>query len=333
MHLLKRQLLRFCFAALVLGILAASLDIRTFSGRLARIQPAVLGQSLALVTLAVVVAAAKFKLVMPGLGFWPVFRTTALMQFYNLIIPGQVGGEVMRAVTLSETRQHAPAVAAATVFDRITGLIALLLLLLGALTLGPDRFGRPLTFAVVILALATLVATVALFKIDEKWLHIRVFGFGLPPWLLEFVERCARSLKIFMRHPGIVMASITLGLIHHLSVVGGFLVLGFGLGINLPVATWIVVMGLSSIVMLLPISIAGVGTRDLSFVALLGLAGVRPVSALALSFAVLGVQVLSGALSALLLFTPGLRARLPVDTQRPGAVVPGKPPLYDPSAL
>ena len=64
------------------------------------------------------------------------------------------------------------------------------------------------------------------------------------------------------------------------------------MGIQLTIAAWAVVVGLVSVVLLLPVTIAGVGLRDSSLVGLIALLGQSQSAALAMSLVLLILNLL-----------------------------------------
>jgi uncharacterized membrane protein YbhN (UPF0104 family) len=73
------------------------------------------------------------------------------------------------------------------------------------------------------------------------------------------------------------------------------LILAKAIGINISYYDWCWVFGVISIVVLLPVTIGGVGLREGGFVLLLGYFGVQNDKALALSLSIFGLQI-TGAL-------------------------------------
>ena len=71
-----------------------------------------------------------------------------------------------------------------------------------------------------------------------------------------------------------------------------FVVLGAALGLHLSLAAWAVVVGLISLALLLPVTVAGIGVRDAGLVALLAALGQDAKAALALSFMLLALTLI-----------------------------------------
>jgi uncharacterized membrane protein YbhN (UPF0104 family) len=83
-------------------------------------------------------------------------------------------------------------------------------------------------------------------------------------------------------------------MIAHVFFFGQLFVLALGFGVELPIVYLSLCAALSSLVALLPISIGGLGTREATFIALLGKISVSAESAVLISFSdgvVLGLSL------------------------------------------
>ena len=80
------------------------------------------------------------------------------------------------------------------------------------------------------------------------------------------------------------MFIILFTLLFYLISVGSRLFLGLSIGINLPPIQLGGIILLVNFLILVPITISGIGVRETGYVMLLGLAGIKPEQALLLSF-------------------------------------------------
>lgn len=248
------------------------------------IDPRVLGGAIALYLLAHTVNAAKLQLFLPGLSLWQAWRFTMIGVFYGTVLPGQLAGDAVKAVRLARAQgsgDEAAAVAAVAV-DKVVGLFALFVVVALAIALDAPAFGASAKIGV---ALATAGAVAALALI--------VF-LPVPAWLGRFGTSITAWRAASMR-PSTLSLSLVLGLLFQGLCVGICMLLGGDLGLDLSVAAWTVVMGFSSIVLLAPISIAGIGVRDASLIGAIGMFGGSEVGAFALSLVLLAVNLAGAA--------------------------------------
>ena len=90
----------------------------------------------------------QILLASPGahLSYWQLLRLNFLGIFYNLILPGQVGGEVVKGITLSNMGVTKAASAVSIMADRVTGLLAIFILGIAGLALAPSGALKPASY-------------------------------------------------------------------------------------------------------------------------------------------------------------------------------------------
>src|SRR4051812_47649300 len=118
--------------------------------------------------LGVVAAGVKWRLLLPHQSLGSLIKATLIGQFYAVLLPGQIASEAMKAYRLGQGRRDAEQVAASVIVDKITGLLALMLL--GFLGL---YVARPSIPGLIIDSLFTLflVGVVTLFALRWNAFH------------------------------------------------------------------------------------------------------------------------------------------------------------------
>jgi len=244
----------------------------------------------------------KWQVLLTGPGIRPKYsellRLNLIGMFYNLVLPGQVGGEVVKGFKLTQLGTDGKRAAISVIADRVTGLLALLGLGILGIFLSPSVGGRAdllpwLVALAVLLGLVTvmLITGAGLNTIRDRLPAGRLMAkLKLETWHLEIGDESWPTL----------LTSMVLAVIFQLGIVlANYL---FCLALNIPInylqLLW-VVAGVS-ILQSLPISIAGVGVREGAFVYLLGLLGVAEPAALALSLLVFATQILFALVGGLL---------------------------------
>lgn len=133
MRKLAASLLKACVAIAILVWLARSgkLDLARMAGAMAHWP--LLAVIVAVIYLQIVITAWRWELLLRAQGFMIGFglavRLNLIASLFNMVIPGSVGGDVMKAyyVTRDATGRKAEAVAT-ILLDRVVGLLGLLLL-------------------------------------------------------------------------------------------------------------------------------------------------------------------------------------------------------------
>jgi hypothetical protein len=106
------------------------------------------------------------------------------------------------------------------------------------------------------------------------------------------------------------LLSVAGGIAVQVAAVAGSQALGLAVGIDQPFSVWCAVIGLMSVIVLMPVTVAGIGLREASLVGLLDLVGVPHAQSLALGFGILAFQVMVALLGAVIDLTV-LRERRP----------------------
>lgn len=221
---------------------------------------------------------------------------TLVAQAYALLLPGQLAGEAVKAYRLGRSAGTGGSRAAsAVVFDKLTAIGGVLLLTLAGLALAPQSFGAAMAWGAA-LGLAGLGGVGALLAVERVGrvpaaLLARAGQGGPLAALGGAAARFLETWQSMARRPRTVALSLAWGVGAQLLSAVGTQMLGLGLGIDLPVAAWCVVIGGLSVVLLAPVTVGGLGLREASLVGLLGLLGVPAEPALALALAILAFQV------------------------------------------
>lgn len=224
--------------------------------------------------------------------FGTILRIFFVSTFVGTFLPASIGGDAVRAYGLSRHRVSAGDAVASVFLDRMLGVLSLLLMAVQALV-----FARALAADVgVLLALmvttgACVVTTVLVFSDRAEILAARVLE--ALPWqrARRLAEGVVGAMRRYSSYHGdlavVLVASIGVQI---LRVVQAYY-LGIALGIQQPLTVYFTFVPLILLVMLLPITVNGVGTSQAAFVWLFGRAGSTAAEAFALSvlFVALGI--------------------------------------------
>ncbi|WP_129674706.1 lysylphosphatidylglycerol synthase transmembrane domain-containing protein [Candidatus Chloroploca sp. Khr17] len=225
-----------------------------------------------------------------------LLATSFLGLFANNFLPTSVGGDAMRVVALGR-KSGSYAQASASVFmERLTGLLALSLIALGALLVGASALvaRQPVTEPTLItatagFALVALVATGGAFA--APWL-LRRFGHWLPVLVRQPLSTIAQALDEYRHSRGTLLAVLMISLLVHALWIGMHVIASRALGIEAAWLLYLLMVPLTDIIGMVPIFFNNVGARDLVFTLYLRQAGVPDATALALAFTVFSIRLL-----------------------------------------
>ncbi len=267
-----RLLVRLLVVGVLVGWLAFFADVEKLASTFARMPPSALAGAGLLAIGVVVIGGIRWRVLMGAFGPRdpPTIPTTVRLffvgLFYNTFVPGSVGGDVVRGVVTRHCFERRAASYVVVLLERLIGLSALGLVFLVGLAVGPDIVGLRARLPWLAVLLLVGIATLALALMTQR------------------LSRTIRALPELQRKRSLVWV-FGLSLLSHLSGITATWVLADGMGLSLPFGALLLVMPIAFTAAALPVNVLGIGAREVSLVALLGLLGVEAERALALSLA------------------------------------------------
>ena len=210
--------------------------------------------------------------------------------FFNQAMPSSVGGDVILGYYLKKQGITLGRATLGVLMDRLFGMAGLVLLVVASLPLLFGLISDPIARSgVLFIALGISLALLFIFftdKLPGNFSHLRVIrGFYS---LSQEGRHC-----ISKNYNGLIIMIMSI-LIHLISVIA-VMTMAIGLGINVEWGGILLMIPLTSLIMVVPISIAGWGVREGVMVVGFGYLGVAPEAALALSI-LYGLLILAVAL-------------------------------------
>jgi uncharacterized protein (TIRG00374 family) len=304
--------LKALVSALLVALLLWRVDVAEVGRVLAVASPGLMGLAGLLFFLMHVLNALKLRVLLPELRAGRLLAYTLVAQLYALVLPGQLAGEAVKAYRLSRDEGRGQGqgeigggrIVSAVAFDKVTGIVGLLLLTGGGLAMQSARFGDGLLVGVGLVLAGLVAATVLLAWAPARALLLALLGWRAGPkreaLLLGPLRRFLEAWRDQTRRPGRALLSVAVGIAVQVAAVTGSQILGLAVGIDQPFSVWSAVIGLMSVIVLMPVTVAGIGLREASLVGLLDLVGVPHAQSLALGFGILAFQVMVALLGAVI---------------------------------
>lgn len=247
--------------------------------------------------------------------FASVMRVFFISTFVGTFLPS-VGGDMVRAYGLARYNVDGAQAAASVLMDRVLGVASIMLAGVGGLALAGARFVDAAVVAT--LAAGLLVCAIAALVVftDRASAAIR----GITAWLpAARAQRLAGALLDATRryaHHRTDLANVLLGSlgVQLLRIVQAYC-LGRALGITAAPAVYFAFVPLILLIMLLPITVNGLGTSQVAFVWFFAQAGVAEAPAFALSILFVALGVI-GNLPGALLYAAGEHPAPPATAPR-----------------
>lgn len=223
--------------------------------------------------------------------FAAVLRTFFVSTFVGSFLPS-IGGDAYRAYSLSRHDVRLSESAASVLMDRVLGVLAIALVGAGAVVLSP-RAGVGSAIVIPLVCAAAGCAVVAAAVFSDRAASLAQTVAATLPW--RAAQRAGLALTSAMRrysnhHVELVRVLAASAGVQAIRVLQAYC-LGRALAIDVPLGTYFLLIPIVLLVMLLPITISGLGTSQAAFQYLFGQAGVLAPQAVALSilFVALGI--------------------------------------------
>lgn len=267
-----------------------------------------LALALLLFLVSLLIRAGRWAVLLRALGlavpFWRLVYLYFVGSFFNSFLPTGFGGDVVRALELTEDTPP-PAAVGTVVVDRMTGLLVLMAMGLAALPFSASYLAPWLVWLLVGVAgggllVGGLLLEGRLLRRMTAWLpeRLSLAGSGLIGRTYAAVTGCGWRA---------VGQALGISLVFNvINILINFLC-GRAVGIRLDLGYFMITAPLISITLMVPLSVGGVGVRDWTVVALFNPAGVDSNTAAAMSLSMYAVSAAAGLIGGVMYGIAALR--------------------------
>lgn len=280
---------KLALSAGLLWLVLAKVDIDSVIDILSKADPWLVALWYALVPLVILISAWRWHVLAPGLTFGMALKYTWIGVFFGHVLPGSIAGDVAKGVSLALKDSAArTGLAASIVAEKVIGLAALVLFFDVACAVVYLLYGdesaqiRHLAVLALVLSLVGMIGAVVatLFALRSDLFSARGRS-SLPGRIAEGVGTAA---QFYSNKPKLLGKAFLLSMaVHVVNILGtylSFLALKVEAGLLLAAVIYPVL----SVMLLIPISISGIGVRDATLAVLFTLFGLSAASGVALSW-------------------------------------------------
>jgi uncharacterized protein (TIRG00374 family) len=236
-----------------------------------------------------------------------VMRIFFVSSFVGNFLPS-VGGDVYRAYQLAQLEVRPAEAAASVLMDRALGVLSMVIVAAAALTFLRHVDLPGVLPSLLVVAAGCGVAAAAVFSERAAALVVKATSRIPSPRLNHIVRGLTDAVRRYAHHHGALASVLLLSVaVQALRILQAYC-LGLSLDIGEPLSTYVAFIPLITLVMQLPITIAGLGTTQYAFEKLFGFAGVAAPGAVALSILFLALGIV-GNLPGGVLYATGGRSR------------------------
>jgi glycosyltransferase 2 family protein len=251
--------------------------------------------SLVFMGMTILLGMIRWRMVMRAQGLNLSGRRTAeislVAHFFNSFLLGSTGGDLFKAYYAARETRHKKTEAVMTVLiDRLLGLFSMLLFACLMMVpnfnqlVGSRALGAPALSVILMLAACAVLVGVSFWGgVSRRWPEGREWLRRLPKG--DIAERALDATRGLGQLPGLFVRVVGISMVLNLFCVFQILALASGLGIELPMTVWLVIVPIIVCLSALPIAPSGLGVRENLYVMMLGATGahVEPKAALSLS--------------------------------------------------
>lgn len=240
----------------------------------------------------------KWQILVKTIDFYTLLRSNIIATYYAIFMPGQVATESLKIYRLNGVNDNNIAHLSSSVFvDKLIGLMSLMFV--GVLSIPFSAYFKELQtlmhafLAVFILVLivilnSTLPVKIFRFIFRQKFLQ----GFKFLKNFDSFLQNCHNSLEnIIHGNYLLILKSFFCGVLFQLLNILGNYVVAVGINLDISFIDLIWIVALMSVALVLPITFAGIGVRELGFAGIFKILGLPIESAIALALASYGIML------------------------------------------
>jgi uncharacterized membrane protein YbhN (UPF0104 family) len=182
---------------------------------------------------AIFINTVKWRLFLPGFPLGSLYKLNFIVQFFYLVLPGQLFGDAAKIYRLGLYRSNAEQVAASVIADKISGLGGLFLA--GLAGFAATRTRLPLSlFMAMALALFLLFVLTMSFRSGIPVRIISKLPFRKPVWPVQIFLRVGAAVSLYFQKPAVPAGSLFLGTVYQVLCAVVLYLVAQGVSVEIP---------------------------------------------------------------------------------------------------
>ncbi|MEK6791420.1 MAG: lysylphosphatidylglycerol synthase transmembrane domain-containing protein [Deltaproteobacteria bacterium] len=280
-------LLKVCVSGFILYVLFSKIDMALFWRTAISVKPYVIVLIALFFVCTQAVSTYRWSIVLKKdmeVKYFKLLSIYFIGMFFNNFLPTMVGGDLVKGYFLYRYSQRGDVSFASMFMDRYSGFTALMVLT--ALSLIPGYAlikGTPLPIFLALLIGAFVMASLVIWVGSlHTWVMallsmVRFFGIN------KKIDAFYNVLMSYKKHRGLLVKIFLCSLFVQSGVIIGYYLLGVQLGINISIGYYFLLIPLTTVISMLPLSLAGLGIREGAFIFLFPMVGATKEQAVTLS--------------------------------------------------
>jgi hypothetical protein len=289
------DLLKIAVSLVLIGVILRSVDVGKLWAVVRHANPWYLLVTVVVVMAGVVLRAYRWQILLHDQGVNASMRELTVLWFVSFLftnlLPTGIGGDAIKMYELSRSSERGAEAVSSVLVDRFMGLFSLQAIGLVALAFSWRIVpGKIVALTVVVFGVSLLAAWVVSYRPLWNWLAgwVPLFDRLLS---IKSVRSLVDSLQGYSRSA--LLRSFGIGVLFNVLLIGMNVLIGAALGIDVPLPFYMVFVPITSVVLILPISFAGLGVREGTYLLLFSQVGVSREVAISLSLLVYALGTVS----------------------------------------
>lgn len=278
-------------------------DITEIAEAAGRSDPYLLGLAFSLFFVGYFITAARWRLLLRTHGndapLSRLVKSFMVAIFFNNFLPSTIGGDVVRVYDTWKMGTSRSVAFSVIFVDRFLGSFALSLIALSAL-LAADVIAEriPYLYVWVTMGVVGLGALAYLIFGNPRRNPVRLDAGGdsIGSAPIRVVRKLLAAFGSYRGRRATLAGALALSLVLHLNVIVHYVIIAKAMGLAVPWEAMFFVIPVATFVMMLPVSVNGIGVRETVFALLLGFYGVSAAQSIAFAWIAYGFVLAQGLL-------------------------------------
>ncbi len=222
----------------------------------------------------------RWNLLLPEHSFIELLRLNLISQYYMFLLPSSITADVAKITQADSKNKGKSHIASGLLIDRIIGFMILVILIIySLLNINHYQLNIFLPFLLVIFICLFLGFILLYTSLSMKIIHlIEKLNFHKKFYVKQFlngIKVLLNGIQTYIKQPKLLLKLFVLAFFFQFFLACTYLISDFIFEFNLSVWNYIVVSGLTQIMTLMPLGIAGIGIKDLSFITIMFYFGIN----------------------------------------------------------
>jgi glycosyltransferase 2 family protein len=268
-----------------------SVGISSIFSILLRLNAAYLFYALLVMALCFLIQNLRWKVLLSGqkieMGFWHLMKLFMIGTFYGTVTPGKIGTFVRIKYVMQKTGKDTGECSVSMVLEKLLDFMVLSVLSIIGLLLLYSQISADLMSALLLSLVGfSVLLFLLLYEPTSRRIMRTLWRFAVPGSMKKGARKAFNSFFSSMISPRGLAVPVVLSFVSWLSLYFAAYLMAISLGISVPYHALIVVLPISTMIGMIPITVGGFGTREASWIFLFSIFGILSEEVIALSLLV-----------------------------------------------